>query len=366
MSRRLQAARREVERLEWEHARATGEATSAGLERQLRDALWVVADLEHADHTATIRAARRTATVLDVVLAAVALLVMLFSLGNIHRFAVGHAVGDPIAWLLAPMVDLALIGTLSADAFLSRNETEAGGWAGALRWFSGLATLLLNVWDAVVSGAPGDVVAHTVPPLLLVLLAEAAPHYRRGAAAVVRTVAAAAHQHREQQPEDAPVRTAVPTAVLHDAHPEIADDSLYVTEADTAPAAGEPATAPADAPPAESPQAAADDQAAAAAPEVRTAPAARVRQTPGVGRTVRPVRTEDELLEQLRELRTGADAPLSQRTVLAALGIGVPRLRTLLDAHGLTLDPLPLPAPRPLHSVADVDQVDAQQLAAAR
>lgn len=104
-------------------------------------------------------------------------------------------------------------------------------------------------------------------------------------------------------------------------------------------AAGQPATAPLDTP------------APDASPQSRPRP--RAKQAPGAGKTARPVRTDEELLTHLAALRTGADAPLSQRSVLAALGIGVPRLRALLDAHGLTLDPLPATAP--LHLV-DTDQ----------
>ncbi len=77
---------------------------------------------------------------------------------------------------------------------------------------------------------------------------------------------------------------------------------------------------------------------------------------PGAGKTARAVRSDDELLADLRELRTGADRPLSQRAVLAALGIGVPRLRALLDAHGRILDPLPLPAPRLLYPAPDTTE----------
>lgn len=324
MSRRLQTARREVERLEWEHARRLRSAapdTAEMLEPQLRDARWAVEDIEAAQRTSTVRAARRTALVLDVVLGLVAALVMAFSLGNIREFAAGHGVVEPLPWLLAPMVDLALIGTLSADAFLSRNNIEAGGWAAALRWFAGLGTLVLNAWDAVVSGAPGDVLVHAVPPLLLVLLAEAAPHYRRGAAAAVEKVRAR-------------------TEELHDlggARDEVNQEARPADAGDPAPdpgvEAGQSATAPAAA------------EASTPLPPVRTKPPARrARPVRGAGRNARPVRTDDELLAHLTELRTGAAEPLSQRAVLAALGIGVPRLRALLDAHGLSLDPLPAAA----------------------
>ncbi|WP_225846970.1 DUF2637 domain-containing protein [Streptomyces sp. HPF1205] len=132
-----------------------------------------------------------------------------------------------------------------------------------------------------------------------------------------------------------------------------AADPVAVTARDDAPAPGQPATAP--------PAATATPP----RPAARTTQApSRVRQAPGAGKTSRPVRTDDELLAHLRELRTGASAPLSQRQVLAALGIGVPRLRALLDAHGLTLDPLPAPA-RPLALVTTDDQQQADDSAAA-
>ncbi|MCU1616530.1 MAG: hypothetical protein JWO98_4070 [Frankiales bacterium] len=339
---RLQSARRELDRLEWEHARALRTedvARAFGLEPKIRDAQWAVDDLDTAERNGAVRAARRTAALLDVVLALVAVLVMAFSLGNIREFAAGHGVIEPLPWLLAPMVDLALVATLSADAFLSRNGADGGGWAAALRWFAGLGTLLLNAWDAVVKGAPGDVIVHAVPPLLLVLLAEAAPHYRRGAAAVVDRVRIAAQRQAADAPEDvrtdAPASTSVRTP---DALPTAADDPAHGPVVDTAAAPAQPATAPA------------DDTAPAPRPKARTTPAApRPRQTPGAARNARPMRTEDELLTHLQELRTGADGSLSQRAVLASLGIGAPRLRALLDAHGLTLDPLP--TPRPLHLV---------------
>lgn len=123
----------------------------------------------------------------------------------------------------------------------------------------------------------------------------------------------------------------------------------------------QPAVAPAPAPAADTGPVPGPDPVPAPAATPHTAPAKpRTRRTPGAGKTNRPVRTDDELLTHLHELRTGADGPLSQRAVLAALGIGVPRLRALLDAHGLTLDPLPA-SPRSLALVAaDPDHTEQQ------
>ncbi|MDI5968625.1 hypothetical protein POF50_004570 [Streptomyces sp. SL13] len=357
---RLQAARRELDRLEWEHDRATraGHAGVAyGLEPSLRDARWRVEDLEAAEATSTVRAARRTALLLDGVLGVVAGIVMAFSLRNIAVFAAGHGVVAPLPWLLAPMVDLALVGTLTADAFLSRNKVTPGRWEAALRWFAGVGTLVLNDWDAVVSGAPGNVVAHTVPPLLLLLLAEAAPRYRRGAVAAVDTVRTEATRTRTHP--SAPAASYAPDPVMRTSDVPESAASEAADEAADEPTetADQPAAAPAsDTVAAGAAEAASDSTPtpAGAAPPKRSAPrTTRPRAVPGAGRTVRAVRGEDELLSALRDLRTGADGPVSQRAALAALGIGAPRLKALLSAHGLTLDPLPLPAPRSLHPVGD-------------
>lgn len=139
-------------------------------------------------------------------------------------------------------------------------------------------------------------------------------------------------------------------ALMRQVHDALTDATATAPEAPAVPevSAVQPATAPV----AETPAHTAQPQPEAPAPAAQP----RSRQTPGAGRNARPVRTEAELLDALRELRTGADKPLSQRQVLTALGIGVPRLRALLDAHGLTLDPLPAHAP--LHLV-DPDQPTA-------
>jgi hypothetical protein len=149
---------------------------------------------------------------------------------------------------------------------------------------------------------------------------------------------------------DAPVSVDVRTP---DALRTAADGPADAPAVDDAPAADQPASATADETP------------AAPLPKVRTATARpRARQTPGAASVSRPVRTDDALIADLQTLRTGADGPLSQRAVLAALGIGAPRLRALLDAHGLTLEPLPTPG-RPLALVAADDTDREQQPAAA-
>jgi hypothetical protein len=183
MSAKLTKARRVVERL---HLQADG-ATPAQL------AIWEatnrVTDLETAARQAAVRTARRAAQLMDTVLLVVAALTMAFSLGNIHTFALNHQVADPIAWFLAPAIDLALVAALVGDAVLSRRQLGAGKWATALRWYTGAATLVLNGWEAVASQDPAAIVLHVIPPVLLFVLAEAAVPYRIQFAQTVRLAA---------------------------------------------------------------------------------------------------------------------------------------------------------------------------------
>ncbi|WP_131769198.1 winged helix-turn-helix domain-containing protein [Candidatus Protofrankia californiensis] len=127
---------------------------------------------------------RRLGRALDAGLWLVAGLVAVYSLANVHTAARGHGTADPQAWLLAPIVDIALFVAITADAALSRHGERPDGWATGLRWFCGIATWTLNVWDAAASGDPGAIVAHSIPPVVLVLLAEAAPRYRQRFAAL--------------------------------------------------------------------------------------------------------------------------------------------------------------------------------------
>ncbi|OHV49317.1 hypothetical protein [Pseudofrankia sp. BMG5.36] len=150
------------------------------------------------------RQLRRVARALDGALWLVALAVGVYSLSNVHTVAIAHGTADPQAWLLAPIVDVALFGAITADSVLSRHNAPRSGWGTALRWFCGLATWTLNAWDAAGSGDAGAIVAHSIPPIVLILLAEAAPHYRAQFAKLVRTA---------PDPEPATTTAPAPAAV---------------------------------------------------------------------------------------------------------------------------------------------------------
>ncbi|WP_163550327.1 winged helix-turn-helix domain-containing protein [Candidatus Frankia nodulisporulans] len=154
------------------------------------------------------RQLRRVARALDGALWLVALAVGVYSLSNVHTVAIAHGTADPQAWLLAPIVDVALFGAITADSVLSRHNAPRSGWGTALRWFCGLATWTLNAWDAAGSGDAGAIVAHSIPPIVLILLAEAAPHYRAQFAKLVRTA-----PNPAPAPATAPAPTAPPAAL---------------------------------------------------------------------------------------------------------------------------------------------------------
>ncbi|MFF3402152.1 hypothetical protein ACFYW6_27015 [Streptomyces sp. NPDC002659] len=123
------------------------------------------------------------------VLVAIAVVALAFTATNVTLFAIDHHISVWIAWLLDPMVAVALGTVLMVDGLLSQHGVQPSGWASALRWFAGLGTWLMNCWAALWPagtpfGVPRDVdpaglVLHSIPPVLLIVLAEAITHYRR-------------------------------------------------------------------------------------------------------------------------------------------------------------------------------------------
>lgn len=108
---------------------------------------------------------------------------------TVTHLAVHHGAPKEIAWILSPLVECALIAVLLGDGILSSYGAKASGWAIGLRWFAGLSSWLMNVWDsfgfhthkhhlAASPDAPGLLI-HSIVPALLILLAEVAPRYRR-------------------------------------------------------------------------------------------------------------------------------------------------------------------------------------------
>ncbi|MGW2435582.1 DUF2637 domain-containing protein [Streptomyces goshikiensis] len=103
------------------------------------------------------------------VMAIIAALAFVFSFGNVWALALRLGVPRPIAPLIAPMVDLSVVGLLVALRFLAlrgvpAHELKAGT---RLLHLCGLLTLALNTAEPLLAGHYGRACLDTVAPLLL-------------------------------------------------------------------------------------------------------------------------------------------------------------------------------------------------------
>ncbi|QKW51056.1 DUF2637 domain-containing protein [Streptomyces buecherae] len=137
------------------------------------------------------RLTQRTVTVVMVVIASLA---FVFSFGNVWALALRLGVPGPIAPLIAPMVDLSVVGLLVALRYLSLRGVPADQIRGATRLMhlSGLLTLALNVAEPVVAGHYGRAAVDAVAPLLLLGWGAVGPQLLR-------------HFHTVARPAPAPV-----------------------------------------------------------------------------------------------------------------------------------------------------------------
>lgn len=147
--------------------------------------------MRHASASPAVQVAslNRLQSGLTTVLVLVAVVALVFTATNVTMFAIRHEVSPWIAWLLDPMVAVALGAVLIVDGRLSEYGVTPSGWASGLRWFAGLGTWVMNCWDSLwpqgsAFGVPRQVdpaglVLHSIPPVLLIVLAEAITHYRR-------------------------------------------------------------------------------------------------------------------------------------------------------------------------------------------
>ncbi len=124
------------------------------------------------------RFTRRTVTV---VMAVIAALAFVFSFGNVWALALRLGVPHPIAPLIAPMVDLSVVGLLVALRFLAlRGVSKAELRVGTrLLHLCGLLTLALNTAEPLLTGRYGRACLDTVAPLLLLRLGSRRPRLPR-------------------------------------------------------------------------------------------------------------------------------------------------------------------------------------------
>ena len=132
-----------------------------------------------------------------------------FSFGNVHALCAQLGVPDPWAWLVAPTVDVAVIGLLVGVRHLAlqgRGRVELRP-ARRLLAAAGVATWGLNAGHAiVVARSPGLAVVDSIVPLLMMAMLEVGPWMLREFAAI----AAIAGEQASAQPSPRPDRAAVP------------------------------------------------------------------------------------------------------------------------------------------------------------
>ncbi|MFJ6100324.1 DUF2637 domain-containing protein [Streptomyces sp. NPDC092359] len=112
---------------------------------------------------------RMTQRTVTVVMAIIAALAFVFSFGNVWSLALRLGVPGPVAPLIAPMVDLSVVGLLVALRYLSLRGVPAGDLTAATRLMhaSGFFTLALNVAEPIIAGHYGRACVDAVAPLLL-------------------------------------------------------------------------------------------------------------------------------------------------------------------------------------------------------
>ncbi|MFE5208795.1 DUF2637 domain-containing protein [Streptomyces sp. NPDC056600] len=184
---------------------------------------------------------RITQRTITVVMAVIAALAFVFSFGNVWDLALRLGVPKPIAPLIAPMVDLSVLGLLVALRHLSLRGVPAEEVRTATRLMhcSGLLTLGLNVAEPIAAGHHDRAALDSVAPLLLLGWGAVGPQLLRAFhtarpvnpadAEATRPVAAPALAAEEQpRPESTPSEPAsippasapppqVPEPLLHEA-----------------------------------------------------------------------------------------------------------------------------------------------------
>ncbi|MEU4143554.1 DUF2637 domain-containing protein [Streptomyces parvulus] len=158
---------------------------------------------------------RITQRIVTVVMVIIALLAFVFSFGNVWALALRLGVPAPIAPLIAPMVDLSVVGLLVALRYLSLRGVPPEQMTAATRLMhvSGLLTLALNIAEPLAAGHYGRAAVDAVAPLLLLGWGTVGPQLLRSFHAVTADdtdPAPAADTETAPQPAPAPAQLVTP------------------------------------------------------------------------------------------------------------------------------------------------------------
>ncbi|WP_427920866.1 DUF2637 domain-containing protein [Streptomyces sp. cg40] len=168
------------------------------------------------------RITQRTVTV---VMGIIALLAFVFSFGNVWALALRLGVPAPIAPLIAPMVDLSVVGLLVALRYLSLRGVPPEQMKAATRLMhvSGLLTLALNIAEPITAAHYGRAAVDAVAPLLLLGWGAVGPQLLRSFHAVTTEATAPApadETEPAQEPAPAPAQPAPVAASTPPVTPE--------------------------------------------------------------------------------------------------------------------------------------------------
>jgi len=116
---------------------------------------------------------------ITVIMGVVVGLTFLFGFGNVLNLALRLGVPIWVAPLVAPAVDLSILGLLLGTRHLALHGATPAQLRPARRLliFASLATLALNIADPIVAGAYGKAAFDAVGPLLLIGWAEVGPGF---------------------------------------------------------------------------------------------------------------------------------------------------------------------------------------------
>lgn len=126
---------------------------------------------------ATVTGAQATRVVVTVTSAVIAVCAFAFSFGNIWHLALAWGVPAPISPLVAPMLDVSVVGLLIAVRQLSLHGVPGRALVGArlLMFTCAVTTWGLNIAQAVLDHRWGGVAIDSVAPALLLGWAEVGP-----------------------------------------------------------------------------------------------------------------------------------------------------------------------------------------------
>ncbi|MFF9013459.1 DUF2637 domain-containing protein [Streptomyces sp. NPDC014870] len=241
------------------------------------------------------RITQRTVTVVMVVIAALA---FVFSFGNVWALALRLGIPEPIAPLIAPMVDLSVVGLLVALRYLSLRGVPPEQMKAATRLmhFSGLLTLALNIAEPLAAGHYGRAAVDAVAPLLLLGWGAVGPQLLR-----------AFHT----------IGTPAPVPVVTEPRPEPGPVPAPVVPAEK----DEPAANPAPADPAPVPESAPVTAPPPPVPAPALVPAVKVPE---------PLLNEARSIANAHRVQHGE--PITTAQLKARLGVGLPMATALHSA----------------------------------